>query len=275
MSLLTNYHVHTEHSVDAEGSVMKVVAAARRAGIRDIALTDHLDFVPEDPSCGFFDPDAYLRDVAEARREARDQIVVRSAVELGIEHEFVHKAREVAYADFYSELDFVIGSVHAVEGALLSAKYYRSRNRKQSYEDYFCALRRAILAVRSERIIDVVGHVDLVKRYAPAQYRHAWLDEVRDVVTDLMDTVVESGLGIEINVSGLIQAPQEQFPALDVLRIYRQQGGEILTIGSDSHSVTGLEDCVSELRLGRQVALAAGFRHICTFARRRPSFVRL
>jgi len=81
---------------------------------------------------------------------------------------------------------------------------------------------------------------------------------------------VQSGKGIEINTSGLRQSPKEAFPGLDVVKLYRNMGGEILTIGSDAHMA---EDVGRGLKEALDMAREAGFRHITVYNRRKPEWV--
>jgi histidinol-phosphatase (PHP family) len=85
--------------------------------------------------------------------------------------------------------------------------------------------------------------------------------------------VIERGIGIEINTSGLAhQKVGEPFPTIDILKLYHSLGGEILTIGSDSHHADTvgayLEDALC-------LAKEAGFDYIYTFDSRKPKEIEI
>lgn len=276
MPILADYHIHSGHSVDAEGSITDVVGAALAGGFDEIALTDHLDFVPIDPSSGFFRPEQYLYDIKFAREQFGNKISIKCGIELGIDPDFLEHALPSLDKPFFGDLDFVLGSVHTVAGAFFTGSgYFDKRSPKQAYEEYFLDIVRAVRYLAGKNAIDVVGHLDLIKRYAPKNYRHGWFESVRDMLTDVLKLLIENGVGIEINVSGFAQAPLEQFPVQGVLDIYRDLGGEILTIGSDSHSPAALSRAPRLVRLGQEVARSSGFRYITLFDRRVPRFFAL
>jgi histidinol-phosphatase (PHP family) len=273
MANILDYHTHSEFSVDAEGSLVDLVAVARDSGIAQIAITEHVDFVDGDSSTGFFRPAEYLCAINAARRAVGAGIDVIAGMELGIEPLAIVRSLAVADEPFYGSLDFVIGSVHQVAGMFPEDHYFDSRDRRAAYADYFADVQKAVESIRGSHLVDVIGHIDIVKRHAPDSYRHGWLNEVREELLVLLKTIIDEGIGIEINVSGLRQAPKEQFPSLDVLRLYRELGGEILTIGSDSHTAGTLRNSVPHIVIAQELARTAGFRYLTQFSAREASFI--
>ena len=121
--------------------------------------------------------------------------------------------------------------------------------------------------------IDVIGHLDLMKRYAGENYRY---QDYAPLIDRILQTAVRRGIGLEINASNLDAtggaAPGEFFPGDPVLARYRELGGEIITFGSDAHRPEAV---------GRHAEAAAerlrrlGFRRWCRFRGRRPEFFSL
>jgi histidinol-phosphatase (PHP family) len=273
MARLVDYHIHTEFSVDAEGSPGEFARAALDAGLTEICFTDHVDFLGYDPSCGFFKPRAYLDAVARVRAELSGRLQVLAGVELGIEPEVIERAVKAARQAYFAELDYVIGSVHGVEGQLLGRGYSAGKSRREACERYLRDLDTSVRTLGTSRTVDVIGHLDVVKRYAPWRRSDRWFDDASDIFEQIVGTLVDLGIGLEVNTSGLRQAPQEQFPCVEILDMYRKRGGEILTIGSDSHSPATLAQSSKFCRTAREVIKAAGFRYFTIFAGRKPSFV--
>ena len=80
------------------------------------------------------------------------------------------------------------------------------------------------------------------------------------------------GRGIEVNTSGWrygLGAPQ---PTDDVLSLYRDLGGTIVTIGSDSHKP---EHLGAYLRIAQDRLRALGFSRACTYECGEPRFYEL
>ena len=86
----------------------------------------------------------------------------------------------------------------------------------------------------------------------------------------ILRACIDTGTGIEINTSGLRGPPREPFPALPVLCRYRELGGEVLTVGSDAHTV---QDLARDIPEALALARAAGFRAITLFVDREPTWV--
>ena len=80
---------------------------------------------------------------------------------------------------------------------------------------------------------DVVGHFNVIDRYTdripdPSVYM--------DLVEEILRVVVSDGKGLEINTSSFRYGMGERTtPAKEILRLYKELGGEIITIGSDAH----------------------------------------
>jgi len=269
-----DYHIHTRFSCDSEAEMTDVCDAAIARGIQEIAFTDHLDFGPDDPP-DYFRLVEYVETIQHCRDRYRDRLIIRTGVEIGEPHIFTQQAQTILAAE---ELDFVIGSAHyAVSPAPSSAS--TDSNRLQcawkasffeqplhiAYESYFQQVVR--LAVEGD--FDVLGHLDLVKRDAqkfgkpydgPVPYA--------DMIRTALRTLVERGKGIEINTSSLYKGRgmSEPCPSLEILRWYREMGGEILTFGSDAHTADRVG---SHLNVAYAMAQTVGFKRWATFERRR------
>lgn len=109
---------------------------------------------------------------------------------------------------------------------------------------------------------DVLGHLDLVRRYDP--YGDYPFERVRDVVAEILRRVVADGKGIEVNTSGIRYGLGEFQPARAVLELYRDLGGRVVTVGSDSHRP---EHLGSYLRLALRELAELGFEGVWTFRR--------
>ena len=98
------------------------------------------------------------------------------------------------------------------------------------------------------------------------------MSEYSDIIDDILTAVIIRGKGIEINTSGLWQKYGKMFPDKDILRRYRELGGEILTIGSDAHCADDLGKGIED---GIAAAKEAGFDKIAVFKHREPMFIRI
>jgi histidinol-phosphatase (PHP family) len=75
----------------------------------------------------------------------------------------------------------------------------------------------------------------------------------------VLRALVDSGTALEVNTSGLRQAPGETYPAGPIVALFRELGGSAVTAGSDAHRAAtfafGLED-------GYRILAEAGFEEL-------------
>ena len=72
--------------------------------------------------------------------------------------------------------------------------------------------------------------------------------KTRDLITKILKTVIEDGKGIEVNTSSFRYGLTDLTPSRDVLRLYKELGGKIITIGSDSHQEEHLGHQIEEIK---------------------------
>ena len=120
------------------------------------------------------------------------------------------------------------------------------------------------------RDYSVLGHLDLIRRYDPfGDYPFAC---VRDLVAEILRRVIDDGKGIEVNTSGMRYGLGDFQPSRQVLELYRDLGGTVVTVGSDSHRP---EHLGSYLRLAYRELRGLGFSSVWTFERGEASPRRL
>ncbi|NIA22088.1 MAG: hypothetical protein GWP05_09050, partial [Anaerolineaceae bacterium] len=160
------------------------------------------------------------------------------------------------------QFDFLIGSVHNVFGSMPGEALARGFPPDEIYREYFEEL-RALIATGLPHVLGHLDYVRKVGRRLPGDYRYGDYDRE---MADIVARCVEAGMGLEVN-SRYGDRGQPVVPGLDVLRLYHEAGGRMVTLGSDAHRAAavgaGLEQAVRMLR-------EAGFTEQMTFRRGRP-----
>lgn len=264
-NLKMDYHMHSWKSTDARDSIAEMCEAALKAGLSEIAVTDHFEPTPGDRSYLPYDGKAIREELMLARSAFDRQLNIRMGIELGQPHRYREETTQMLARENY---DFIIASAHKLENGMdMSELNYREILPKQAVELY---LRELHGLVDGFTDFDVLGHLDLVKRYSHRTYgfRVSLMDS-KETLEELFRKLISMGRGIEINTSGLRQGAGETLPGLDVLKLYRSLGGEILTIGSDAHKK---EDVGEGIDFAQAMAVEAGFRYLTSFTNRTPSF---
>ena len=119
----------------------------------------------------------------------------------------------------------------------------------------------------------MLGHLDLVKRDAfKFDKPYDGPEPYADLIRSALRSVIERGKGIEINTSPLYKGLAEPCPAIEILHWYHELGGEILTIGSDSHAPGRVG---AHFDTALEMARAAGFTRVARFERRQNSWIEI
>jgi len=260
-----DYHVHTRFSCDSDTKMAAACEAAIARGLSEIAFADHVDFEPLDTCCGFFRPAAYLAEIERCRRKYGDHLAIRAGVEIGEGH--VYRAQAAALLEAH-EFDFVLGSLHWVDGRLhCDGRYFAGRTLDEGLRAYFEELAR--LAAGAD--YDVLAHLDTVRRAAYRAFGLERLDYApyEETIRRILRTLVERGKGLEVNTVTYRRGIGDPSPPLQVLCWYRELGGEILTFGSDAHTPGAIGSCFD---VALEMARAAGFTRLARFEKRRASW---
>lgn len=112
---------------------------------------------------------------------------------------------------------------------------------------------------------NILGHADLVKRYTKQHCDNPFHDELRAI----FNIIIPEGKGIELNTSGVRYGLTSGMPSDDILKLYKQCGGEIITLGSDAHKP---DDIAFQFRESLELLQSIGFKYITTFDNQKPSF---
>lgn len=87
---------------------------------------------------------------------------------------------------------------------------------------------------------DILAHFDLPKRFGTKYGGPFQLETFRKQVTAILEVMVDRRIGMELNTSGLRHPCGEMFPGREILELYRNLGGKLITIGSDAHRIEQL-----------------------------------
>ena len=257
---LSDYHTHTEASFDCKESIFNVCAAAVKAGLREICITDHYD-------CGY--------DVCRDTLAKTYPSIERAALEFGPELT-VKKGLEVGEATQCHEderfmldnyrFDCLLGSMHNIRG---NGDFYFM----EVLEDPEGMIRKyfeELIEMCETCDFDVLAHLTYPLRYK-AFHGIKDLSIYDKEITRIFRLLADTGRGLEINTGGLrISDYGLLLPTEDLLRYYKSLGGEIITFGSDAHEAASV---AFGFEAAAAAAKAAGFRHYAVYNDRVPTLV--
>jgi histidinol-phosphatase (PHP family) len=251
-------HLHTDLSPDSNVPIDIYAAQAAERGIAEIAITDHVDFDHRDPAYNF----STFGDRERVAREAAERWAGRGvAIRFGVELTYNRAWEDVIRAHLARHTyDFTIGSVHDWPGSPYRdrqglAAWVSGRSDAEVVEPYVAE----ILGAARSGLFDTLGHLDVVKKYLSGLVPPARLSGTPELYETVLQALVESGTALEVNTSGLRQAPAETYPGAPIVALFRNLGGTAVTAGSDAHRAEtfafGLED-------GYRLLAEAGFEEL-------------
>lgn len=262
-----DYHNHTSVSHDGRVKIDVMIESAIEKGLSQIAITDHYDpgYVEADLDAEP-DLDDYFKDLKRVEAKYADRTTVIKGIEVGLQH---HVLRQVADAVDSHPFDFVIGSFHCAEGfAIHRRAYYEGRTGEEVYRGFYSY---CLEVLKGYSNFDVMGHVNIIERYCPQELPP--FSCYRDLIEDIFKLLIQRGNGIELNTSSIRYGMgQRCTPSREMLELYKELGGQVITIGSDAHKA---QDVGRDLETGEELLKDIGFKYRTLFKDRKPEFVLL
>lgn len=260
-------HMHCGFSNDSETRPEDMVESAIAKGLSVICFTDHydkdnLDWGDE----AIFDVESYFQKMIELQEEYRDQIDIRIGAEIGMQPYLAEY-----YQDFMAQhpFDFVIGSVHSVLEHDVALDFFQKHSDPEGYKIYFEEMLQDVQKIKS---YDVLGHLDYIVRYSNQGSKGFDLNDYMDIIEEILKQVIAHGKGLEMNMSGLKYGLGAPHPQPEIIKRYRELGGEIITVGADGHIP---EHIAYDYHLADDILKSCGFKYYTEFKGRKPLFVKI
>ena len=257
---VVDYHVHSNNSFDGKNSIEEMCKKAIEINLSEICFTEHFSVDPRDISYHVLNYEKYFSEIEKAKEKFSDKIKIKCGLEIGEPHLKQYK-KDLEKEMKRMNLDFRIGSIHNIDGVKLRL-YMQNKNKYDIYYNYF----NEIYEMVKNSDIDIVGHMDLMKRYAYEIYGNYNFNDYKEVIEKILKEVISREIGIEINGSGFFNKVGESYPSKEILVLYKNLGGEIITVGSDSHFCESLAEYNAKMI---ELLKEIGFKYIFTYERRK------
>ena len=236
MIALCDMHIHSVSSHDSSASVLETATECIKKGVFAFAITDHCDIEYYKEQNVFSLTEASFKETTEASELFSDRIKILRGVEIG------EAIWSKEYADeILSSFDFdvVIGSVHAVRYKNYTMPYSVIDFSKMSFEDingymekYFDDLFETVKTAD----FDIMAHLSCPLRYINGKYGlNVDLKRYESKILPLLKHIVDNGIAMEINTSGIGSAYDCFMPENWIIERFKEMGGYLITLGSDAH----------------------------------------
>lgn len=265
---LYDMHIHSRFSGDSKANPMEIAQKAYDIGLTGICFTDHLDMdYRENPELFLLDIPAYKKEISLVQETFIDKLPIGCGIELGLQPHIAEENNKVIQENNF---DFVIGSTHVVNHIdIYYPSFYEGRSEDECYRQYF---EETLINAKSDVDFDVYGHLDYIVRYGPNKNQFYSYNKFSDVIDEILRTLIEKGKGIELNTAGLKYGLGHAHPTIDILKRYKELGGEIITIGSDGHAP---EQIAWDFEKAPAILKEAGFEYFTIYKERKSEFIKL
>ncbi len=230
--MLVDYHIHSYFSHDSESLLPDIITACHKKSITSFIVTDHYEIsVREIWKEWVFDIDVYKKQM--------DKYFLPVGIELGWDG--------VAPINIdLGKFDFILLSHHDLDEPVTQESYLkyleRLNNLIRRIDDFHC-----------------LAHLDFPRRYN--KNHEPFSRDTHDLIREILKYLVENGKFLELNTRS-ISIFGEPNPSLEILKIYKELGGEMITLGSDAHY---LENIGLGIKQGLEIMMDVGLKYVMIF----------
>jgi len=252
---LYDQHVHSWFSVDCDADPVDMVRRAIAGGLAGLTFTEHYDTHPSEREVCIYDVERISQSIASLRSHFGDRIFIGHGIEVCYQPRQMDEI--LVHLDAH-EFDEVILAVHFFDGrALHEHDHWQGVDAVTATRLYLNAVLEAARLTRDlhrqgRQKFDVLGHLDLVKRYTQRYFNEYDIRSHEAIVEEILQTCLEADLVPELNLSTLRQSLPEPMPADWAIRRYAQLGGQAMSLGTDAHRATdvgyGLAEAIALLK---------------------------
>lgn len=227
-----DYHIHTDFSIDSSIKLSELIPHAIRLGYSELVITEHLDFLPQEQTkLGIPSLKDYRNHITKMQKYFQE-IRLYFGIEVG-DYQSVKDIAEPIIKQ--NNFELILGSVHFIKNRINVAIPIKEKLTKSDILDYY--EQNLLLAETCE--INVLAHLGVYKRYFKSAP-----DETHclPVIHRIFEVMIDNGIALEINYSCMRKNYKHLIPENHYLLIYKNLGGNLVTIGSDSHTIGHFDD---------------------------------
>ena len=277
--MLADYHVHSEFSDDSKTPMEMQIEKAIELGLDEICFTDHVDYgIKDDWSvdkirrldfqgetnsidncdilCNVHYPEYFLK-LYRMKKTYDGRIKVKNGLEFGIQHHTIDSYLDILnrYGD---QIDFILLSIHQVNDLEFWTQEFQTGKTQDEYNNAYYD--EMLKVVKDFNGYDILSHVDLISRYDKQGIYP--FEKIKDKLIEIFKIVIANSKGIEINTSSWHYKLQDTTPSRNILKLYYDLGGKIITIGSDAHKPEFIGDHFND---AVKILKDIGFKQYYTF----------
>lgn len=249
---LSDYHIHSKYSFDSNEELNNICEAVIERGITEICFTEHFEFSA--PKSDIWpDISEWNKCIDECRARYDGKLVILQGMEIGQPQHHGEEAKRLI-EELHDRLDFIIASIHIVRDTGRPSKIVFTQ---ETYPEYFKMYFEELKILAENGDFDVLGHVTFPFRYVPDELiKELPVESFESHFREVFDILVKRNKGIEINTSGYRTSLNAAMPSERIVSWYKEQGGTVISVGSDGHSAKSVGLYIEEgFGIARNVGL--------------------
>jgi len=260
-----DYHIHSSKSFDAvqNTSIESILKTSIDREINEIVLCDHYDvnwvITGENPDIDFHDS---LNQINAAKEKFKDinnnKTEFLLGIELGQPNQCPEKADEVLTKN---DFDFILCALHNAKDEkdfyYIDYKNINILSLIRIFEKYT----EELCELANWGNFHSLAHITYPVRYFLQNNIYIPMKKYNDLYKKLFKILIHRGIALEVNTSGLRKKINQPSPPYDLLKLYKETGGELITVGSDAHSTSDIFGGIPHIYKRLH---ALGFKYIST-----------
>lgn len=233
-------HTHSIFSADGYEKMEDIIIKSIDMGLTYIAISDHLDrdylYINNLNNVPQLDTDVYYDTLLKLKDKYREKIKLGIGLEVG----YSRKSENDSKLDIDKyPYDIIINSVHTVnEKDPYYGDYFGDMDKIQSYGEYLKCIRESLDA---SYLYHTVGHIGYVSRYGPYQDKTLRYEEFKEQIDDILISIIDKDKTLEVNTNAQL-ALTTTLPNYNIIKRYKELGGEKITYASDAHRLIRICD---------------------------------
>lgn len=263
-------HVHSDCSPRGVHSIMSLCEQATNRGLFGFAVTDCCD-------CDRFDEMQFSERIREsvycvykARSVFENSLVISNGIEVGQPLDNLEKADKIINS---IPFDVVLASVKKYPNGIKLSNVNYSELSENEVLDLIESYYQLLLETSKWKNFDVLSQLTLPMRYVNSTSAPYFsIRHFDDIIATILKQLAEDGKALEVNTSAIRGNLNMILPPIRYLRMFKDLGGEFVTVGSGSHSCRSIG---SDLGEGISLVKDAGFSSYCYFENRKPVFIEI
>ena len=242
---MNDLHIHTKFSCDSDAEMKEYIENAIHKGMNSIGFTDHVDMNQNDYGYNYYNSSNFFEEFHRLKSLYQEKITILAGIEFGEPHLYPDELDKLVRLPY----DYVIGSIHWIGDMFPCQKVREEYSAREFYSLYW----KEVLKTVKHGGFQVLGHMDFPKRY----YGEIYYEEA--VMKEIFKRLLEQDIVPEINSSSIRKGHHQTMPGKELLQIYKDCGGNYITIGSDAHEI---KDLAADNEAAKELSKSLGLQEV-------------